>query len=65
MKYLDVVGARAGKRDVAKERGERLQQEDCKSHNGYSSESEAASRGTSCSGFVSSAHLLDHVAATT
>ena len=58
-------GAWAGKRNVAGERGKMLQQEDCKQHNGYSFESEAASRGTSCSGCVSSAQLLDHVAATT
>ena len=65
MKYLDVVGAIREKTDVAGERGKMLKQEDCNPHNGYSSESEAASRGTSCSGFVPSAQLLDHVAATT
>ena len=65
MKYLDVLRARAGKRNVARDGGNMPNVEDCKQHNGYSSESETASRGTSCSGCVSSAQLLDHVAATT
>ena len=59
MKYLDVVGAIREKTDVAGERGKMLKQEDCNPHNGYSSESEAAWRNTSCSGCVSSAQLPD------
>ena len=56
---LDVLRARAGKRNVARDGGNMPNVEDCKQHNGYSSESETASRGTSCSGCVSSAQLPD------
>ena len=39
--------------------------EECKQHNGYSSELEAASRGTLCSGLLKEDQLCSHVAATT
>ena len=57
---LDVVGAIREKTDVAGERGKMLKQEHCKQHNGYSSESEAASRGTSCSGLLKEDQLCSH-----
>ena len=57
---LDVVGAIREKTDVAGERGKMLKQEDCNPHNGYSSESEAASRGTSCSGLLKEDQLCSH-----
>ena len=49
---------------MAGERGNVLNLEDCKQHNGYSFESEAASRGTSCSGLLKEDQLCSHVAAT-
>ena len=38
--------------------------EECKQHNGYSFESETASRGTSCSGLLKEDQLCSHVTET-
>ena len=57
-------GAWAGKRNVARVGGILPNVEECKQHNGYSSELEAASRGTLCSGLLKEDQLCSHVTET-